>query len=239
MENPYFLLLLEYYPNGSLDKYIWDPEKRKVLTPTVIAKIILGVAAGLDYMHKCGSYHRDVPADHILLDENWEPKITVLEEIGFESMPRTLFFISPRNLKYGHLVGEFDEMRSCCFRDMFSYSLVVWELITEKDACLEYPHWNPERPNYRAFATAMGQGWRPDSRRIEQQWLRSLIDYGWAHDPHERPTFSEFIEKMEAYDYMVMDGVESNEVGRYHEMLKEAELAFPPKPIPSDMMITA
>lgn len=249
MASANLLLLLEYYPNGSLDKYIWDATKREVLTPTVIAKIIVGVAYGLRYMQKCKSYHRDVKPQNILLDENWEPKIADFGSIRVEELMKTNKTTTGFTLKYQAPEiwdGDYEEGV-----DMFSFSLMLWELVTGKDAYVEWlrrgggvggkatkdaKRGNDEKLKYFTFSHKIHDGERPNAEEIASEWFRKLIVSGWDPDPSQRPTFDQFIENMELKNYQVMDGVDDKEVKRYHEMLKEAEVAYPPKEIPADML---
>ncbi|KAJ4812440.1 Concanavalin A-like lectin protein kinase family protein [Rhynchospora pubera] len=64
------LLVYDYMPNGSLDKYLYDQEK-PTLNWNQRFKIIKGVASGLLYLHEDWDQvviHRDVKASNVLLD---------------------------------------------------------------------------------------------------------------------------------------------------------------------------
>ncbi|KAM3383739.1 hypothetical protein ACQJBY_008422 [Aegilops geniculata] len=65
-----FLLVYDYMPNGSLDKYLYDRSKGTLEWPQRF-HIIRGVASGLSYLHEDWEQiviHRDVKASNILLD---------------------------------------------------------------------------------------------------------------------------------------------------------------------------
>ncbi|KAJ3688795.1 hypothetical protein LUZ61_017959 [Rhynchospora tenuis] len=64
------LLVYDYMPNGSLDKYLYSQEK-PALNWTQRFNIIKGVASGLLYLHEDSEQvviHRDVKASNVLLD---------------------------------------------------------------------------------------------------------------------------------------------------------------------------
>lgn len=64
------LLVYDFMPNGSLDKYLFDEPKR-ILTWEERFKIIKGVAYGLLYLHEEWEQtviHRDIKAGNVLLD---------------------------------------------------------------------------------------------------------------------------------------------------------------------------
>ncbi|KAG2682430.1 hypothetical protein I3760_11G191100 [Carya illinoinensis] len=73
------ILVYEYMPNKSLDFFIFDAEKRKILDWGKRIQIIQGVAQGLLYLHQYSRLriiHRDLKASNILLDTDMNPKIS-------------------------------------------------------------------------------------------------------------------------------------------------------------------
>ncbi|KAK9133579.1 hypothetical protein Scep_013107 [Stephania cephalantha] len=73
------LLVYEYVPYGSLDKYIFDPTKRSYLDWESRYRIIRGIARGMLYLHEDSRLriiHRDLKASNILLDNEINPKIS-------------------------------------------------------------------------------------------------------------------------------------------------------------------
>ncbi|BAF03761.1 Os01g0117000 [Oryza sativa Japonica Group] len=69
-------LIYEYMPRGSLDKYIFSPEKS--FSWDKLNEIALGIARGINYLHQgCEMQilHFDIKPHNILLDDNFVPKV--------------------------------------------------------------------------------------------------------------------------------------------------------------------
>ncbi|XP_024007717.1 G-type lectin S-receptor-like serine/threonine-protein kinase At1g11300 isoform X2 [Eutrema salsugineum] len=73
------ILVYEFMPKKSLDFYLFDPTKAKLLDWKTRLNIINGICRGLLYLHRDSRLriiHRDLKAGNILLDENLIPKIS-------------------------------------------------------------------------------------------------------------------------------------------------------------------
>lgn len=74
-EDQHFLLVYEYMPNGSLEKWLFDSA---VLTWDQRRKILTGVAAAVAYLHEGWNQcilHRDIKANNVMLDEDFNAHI--------------------------------------------------------------------------------------------------------------------------------------------------------------------
>ncbi|KAK2651334.1 hypothetical protein Ddye_018823 [Dipteronia dyeriana] len=81
-ENNDFLLVYEYMPNGSLDKFIFYDEKsgtgQSTLDWETRVSVIHGTALALDYLHNgCEKrvLHRDIKASNIMLDSEFKARL--------------------------------------------------------------------------------------------------------------------------------------------------------------------
>ncbi|WVZ66190.1 LOW QUALITY PROTEIN: hypothetical protein U9M48_015449 [Paspalum notatum var. saurae] len=73
------LLVYEYMPNNSLGTFLFDPDKRNELDWQKRFMIIKGIAQGLQYLHEESQLkivHRDLKASNVLLDSDFNPKIS-------------------------------------------------------------------------------------------------------------------------------------------------------------------
>ncbi|WCJ42939.1 G-type lectin S-receptor-like serine/threonine-protein kinase RKS1 [Euphorbia peplus] len=73
------ILIYEFLPNKSLDTFIFDEAKRKLISWSMRHEIICGIARGILYLHQDSRLkiiHRDLKASNVLLDGSMKPKIS-------------------------------------------------------------------------------------------------------------------------------------------------------------------
>ncbi|KAG6476064.1 G-type lectin S-receptor-like serine/threonine-protein kinase At4g27290 [Zingiber officinale] len=130
------MLLYEYMPNGSLDKFLFDKVKARSLDWKLRYNIILGIARGLLYLHhdsRLTIIHRDLKASNILLDKDMNPKISDfgMAKIfnGNETIRRTRRVVGT----YGYMSPEYVKNGAYSMKsDVFSFGVLILEIITGK-----------------------------------------------------------------------------------------------------------
>eukprot|EP01018_Ginkgo_biloba_P022351 Gb_24316 [translate_table: standard] len=160
LEGPETLLVYEYMPNRSLDKFIFNPQKGETLQWPARLNIIVGVARGLTYLHDNSEVrivHRDIKASNILLDEKLDAKIT---DFAFAklfdddtshvstSAAGTFGYMAPEYAMHGHLTEK---------ADIFSFGILVLEVVTGRKS------------------VDMNQ---PPSKRLLLEWVWTLHEEG-------------------------------------------------------------
>ncbi|VAH02583.1 unnamed protein product [Triticum turgidum subsp. durum] len=128
------ILVYEFMPNRSLDTILFDVEKRKDLDWGRRFKIISGVARGLQYLHEDSQLkivHRDLKASNILLDFDYNPKISdfglakIFGGDQSEDVTRriagTYGYMSPEYAMHGQYSAK---------SDAFSFGVLVLEIVT-------------------------------------------------------------------------------------------------------------
>ncbi|XVE61205.1 hypothetical protein DITRI_Ditri06bG0020800 [Diplodiscus trichospermus] len=129
-------LIYEFLQMGSLGDLIFRPDFQ--LQWSVRLRIAIGVAQGLAYLHK--DYlphllHRNLKSKNILLDADYEPKLTdfgldrIVGEAQFQSTIASEFSHSCYNApEYGYSKKATELM------DVYSFGVVLLELITGRQA---------------------------------------------------------------------------------------------------------
>ncbi|KAJ9537423.1 hypothetical protein OSB04_030156 [Centaurea solstitialis] len=134
------ILVYEYASRGSLDHHL----SAIALTWMQRLKICIGVARGLAYLHDPNGtqqrvLHRDIKSANILLDANWNAKVSDLglSKIGLANQPHTAVvstvvgtfgYLDPMYLEMGVLTKE---------SDVYSFGVVLFEAMCGR-LCFEY-----------------------------------------------------------------------------------------------------
>ncbi|KAK1326249.1 Cysteine-rich receptor-like protein kinase 2 [Acorus calamus] len=132
------LLVYEYLPNMSLDRFIFDDQKGKELDWEKRFKIIVGAARGLAYLHenpKAKIIHIDIKASNVLLDSKLQAKIA---DFGLArsfdedkshittTVAGTLGYMAPEYVAHGQLTEK---------ADVYSFGVLLLEIISGKQNC--------------------------------------------------------------------------------------------------------
>ncbi|KAL8246807.1 hypothetical protein R6Q59_008023 [Mikania micrantha] len=128
----YLILVLEYMPNGSLDRFLWG-SKRGTLNWNQRYEIIFGIARGLAHLHEelhIKILHRDIKSSNILLSDDFKPKIADFGLARFQPEDQshvstkfagTLGYTAPEYARNGVLSEKVDT---------YSFGIVILEIVS-------------------------------------------------------------------------------------------------------------
>lgn len=142
---PVFCIITEYLSGGSLRKYLHQQEPHS-LPHSLVLKLALDIARGMQYLHSQGILHRDLKSENLLLGEDMSVKVADFGISCLESQcgsakgfTGTYRWMAPEMIKEKHHTKKVD---------VYSFGIVLWELLT---ALTPFDNMTPEQA---AFAVS-------------------------------------------------------------------------------------
>ncbi|XP_037497391.1 rust resistance kinase Lr10-like [Jatropha curcas] len=128
-------LVYDFMSNGSLEKYIFSEERSNLITIEKMYEISLGVARGIDYLHR-GCHmkilHFDIKPHNILLDENFLPKISDFGLAKLYSTDESIVCLIAARGTMGYMAPEliYKNIGSISHKaDVYSFGILLMEMV--------------------------------------------------------------------------------------------------------------
>ncbi|CAN8308482.1 unnamed protein product [Cochlearia groenlandica] len=221
-----FMLVYDYMENGSLDRWIFE-EERRVLSCQERIQILKGVASGILYLHEGWEskvLHRDIKASNVLLDKDMIPRLSdfgLARVHGHEQAVRTTRVVGTA----GYLAPEVVKTgRASTQTDVFAYGVLVLEVMCGrrpieegKKPLMDWVWGLLEKGEIRqGLDPRMAQGGGVDEAAERVLQLGLLC----AHpDPGKRPTMRQVVQVFEGEKGEIFDAECSEDVKSW--MLKK------------------
>ncbi|KAL5828269.1 hypothetical protein ACOSQ4_020066 [Xanthoceras sorbifolium] len=193
-------LVYEFVPNSFLEKFIYQKSPNyKQLKWEKLYQIALGIARGLEYLHRgCNTriLHFDIKPHNILLDEDFCPKIS---DFGLAKIyPGKESIISMTEVCYRQF-GEVSHKS-----DVYSYEMMVLEMAggrknldvgVGRTSEIYFPHWIHERLEVDEELGLLGIENEEDKECARKMIIVSL----WCiqTNPSSRPAMNRVVEMLE------------------------------------------
>ncbi|XP_031282979.1 PR5-like receptor kinase [Pistacia vera] len=204
-------LVYEFMSNGSLEKFIYEKsmETNQKLTWETLYQIAVGIARGLEYLHRgCSTriLHFDIKPHNILLDEEFCPKISdfglakiclkkesIISLIGARG---TIGYIAPEVVSRNF--GEVSHKS-----DVYSYGMMILEMVggrknvdigVDRTSEIYFPHWI-----YSRLELDEELGLKDIESEEDQECARKMIMVSlWCiqTNPSDRPTISRVVDML-------------------------------------------
>ncbi|XP_047965773.1 rust resistance kinase Lr10-like [Salvia hispanica] len=149
------VLVFDFMSNGSLEKYIFNKEKACSLNWDEKFKIAMGVARGIEYLHRgCDIQilHFDIKPHNILLDNNFVPKVSDFglaklcsvdkDTVTLTAARGTIGYVAPELINRS--IGEVSSKA-----DVYSFGMLLMEMVglnkelkgNNDDSTKYFPNW--------------------------------------------------------------------------------------------------
>lgn len=203
-------LVYEFMPNGSLDKHIFSREATIALSWEKMFDIALGVARGIEYLHRgCDMriLHFDIKPHNILLDENFTPKVSDFGLAKLYPTDNSIVTLTAARGTMGYMAPElfYKNIGGVSYKaDVYSFGMLLMEMASRRKNMNErvdrpsqvyFPSWV-----YQQFSEGkeieMGINAVEEDRTILKKMILVAL---WCIQmkPSDRPSMNRVVELLE------------------------------------------
>ncbi|KAL8171932.1 hypothetical protein V2J09_023736 [Rumex salicifolius] len=177
-KSPKSCIVTEFMHGGSLFNYLH--KSKRTLKLSQVLKFAVDVCKGMEYLHQNNIIHRDLKTANLLMDTNQVVKVA---DFGVARFLNQEGVMTAETGTYRWMAPEvINHMPYDQKADIFSFAIVLWELITAK---VPYDNMTPLQA-----ALGVRQGLRPELPEDMHPKLLDIMQRCWDNNPGTRPPFS-------------------------------------------------
>ncbi|KAF3433887.1 hypothetical protein FNV43_RR24990 [Rhamnella rubrinervis] len=131
-------LVYDFMFNGSLDKYVYFQEGNNSLDYKKLYEISLGVARGIEYLHRgCNMQilHFDIKPHNVLLDENFVPKVSNFGIARLCPLDKSIVSLTAARGTMGYIAPElfYRNIGGVSYKaDVYSFGMLLMEMASRR-----------------------------------------------------------------------------------------------------------
>ncbi|EYB82249.1 hypothetical protein Y032_0363g3521 [Ancylostoma ceylanicum] len=185
VDHPLYIIL-EYVQGGALDSYL-RKNKHKIKEDERL-QLALGVAWGMEYLHKVNVLHRDIAARNCLYDRRFTVKIS---DFGLSRKGTTYKMKTMQKMPIKYMAPEsLSQFLFSQKSDVYSYGILIYELYSCKE-----PYHGIANVEIRSMIVGGKLNKMPDN--VPPDLSAFVIDKMWCKNPAARTDFHEIVQFLE------------------------------------------
>eukprot|EP00803_Ostreobium_quekettii_P009138 evm.model.scf_558EXC.10 EVM.evm.TU.scf_558EXC.10 scf_558EXC:71533-76705(-) len=194
--------IVEELMHSNLHDIIHGDEFEGKLPFSLILKIALDIASGLEHLHRCSVIHYDLKPANVLVDENL--RVAKIADFGISKVKFVSYVTGTMKGTFGYMapevmVANFVNVQINEKIDVYSFGVVLWEMVEGKlpssflDDSTRHP--SAERPPAPIYMVPTNEDRFPITRPCPEP-LKRLVHDCLSMDASERPTAREARERV-------------------------------------------
>ncbi|GMP24786.1 hypothetical protein CsSME_00001937 [Camellia sinensis var. sinensis] len=202
-------LVYEFMPNGSLEKYIFSQEGNVHISCTQMYEISLGVARGIEYLHRgCDIQilHFDIKPHNILLDENFTPKLSDFGLAKLYPINDSIVSLTAARGTMGYMAPElfYKNIGGISYKaDVYSFGMLLMEMagrrrnlnvFADHTSQIYFPSWVYDQSR---GGRDIEMGETTEEERVMVKKMIMVALWCIQMNPGDRPSMNKVVEMLE------------------------------------------